>query len=92
MDYKSFHREVTSMQHRVRDYLDDKSHAQARELTTLFQKLEDEVQVQKNAGTIKDLLRRIESKLQSLDEKVMSNGHVDELADWVRDSLRGIRE
>lgn len=91
MDYKNFHREVISKQHTVRDYLDDASHAQARELVSLFQKLEDDVQMQKNPLTIRDLLKRIESKLLSLDDKVMSNGHSDELNDWVRDCLKVIR-
>lgn len=91
MDYNSFHRDVISMQHRINDWLDDTSHEQARELVNLFQKLEDDVQVQKNAGSIRDQLKRIEAMLQILEEKVMSNRHIDELVDWVRDSLRKVR-
>ena len=91
MDYNSFHRDVISMQHRINDWLDDTSHEQARELVNLFQKLEDDVQVRKNALTVRDQLKRIEAVLQNLDETVMSHGHVDELADWVRDTIQSIR-
>ncbi len=91
MDYKRFHAQVISMQNRLKDCLDDKSHAQSRELTAMFQKLEDDVQVRKNAITIRDQLKRIESKLSALDDKVMSHGDVDNFADWVRDNIQAIR-
>ena len=91
MDYKSFHNEVVSMQHRINDSLDDTSHPQSRELSTLFQQLEDDVQVQKNVQTIRDHLKRIEALVQRLDDAVMSHGDVDTLADWVRDTLQRVR-
>lgn len=91
MDYKRYHNKVVAMQRRMRDWLDEPSHAQARELDKSFQRLEDNVQVQKNVHTIRDDLKRIESALKRLDDVVMSHHHVDALEDWVRDSLRKYR-
>ncbi len=91
MDYKSYHKEVISMQHRINDTLDDRGHSEAKQLVQLFQKLEDDVQVQKNVHSIRDQLKRIESHLRSLDDKVMSHNDVDHFLDWVVDSLRQIR-
>jgi hypothetical protein len=91
MDYKNYHNVVISMQRRMRDYLDDKSHSQAGQLEKAFQRLEDDVQVQKNVNTIRDDLKGIESVLNSMDESVMSHSHIDELEDWILDSLQKIR-
>lgn len=91
MDYKRYHNECLRMQQRMRDWLDMPSHAQARELDRAFQQLEDDVQVQKNVHTIRDRLKRLDSLLMNINESVMSHGHVDELQDWVRDSLNNIR-
>ena len=91
MDYKRYHNECLRMQQRMRDWLDLPTHSEARELEQAFQQLEDDVQVQKNVHSIRDRLKRIDSLLNSIDEAVMSHGHVDELQDWVRDSLQKIR-
>ncbi len=74
------------MQNRMRDYLDDRSHAQAKKLEQAFQRLEDNVQVQKNENTIKDDLKKIESLCSSLDDTVMSHGHCGEIEDWAQKS------
>jgi hypothetical protein len=84
------HGEVIYMQRRMRDYLDDKSHSQAGQLENAFQRLEDDVQVQKNSLTIRDDLKQIESILNSMDDNVMSHPHIDELEDWVRDKIQKI--
>lgn len=91
MDYKRYHNEVLSMQRKMRDYLDLPTHSDARTLDSAFQKLEDNVQVQKSTHTIRDNLKQIESILNRLDESVMSHGHVDELENWVQGSLGKIR-
>lgn len=91
MDYKRYHNEVITMQRRMRDWLDLPTHSEARSLEQAFQRLEDDVQVNKNVHTIRDDLKRLESMLLQIDEAVMSHGHSDELIDWVRDSLNTIR-
>ena len=91
MDYKRYHNEVIKMQRLCKDWLDEPSHAQARQLEQAFQKLEDDVQVQKNIHTIRDHLKRIESLSRSLDDEVMSHGHVNEIEDWARNGLNKIR-
>lgn len=85
------HSEAISMQRRMRDWLDDPSHSQARELDRLFQKLEDDVQVGKNSHTIIDHLKRIESLCRSMDKQAMSHGHSAELEQWARNCIQKIR-
>ncbi len=79
------------MQHRMRDCIDEPSHADARKLEKVFQKLEDDVQVKKNPYTIRDDLKQIENICQSMDEAVMSHGDVTEIESWIRSSLQKIR-
>jgi hypothetical protein len=92
MDMKAFHREVESMQGRLKDYIDLPNDPKARSLQNLFQKLEDEVQVGKSSNTIKSRLREIESQLKpAFSAGVMSHGHFDDLEDWVRECQQKIR-
>jgi len=91
MDYKRYHKEVMSMQRRCRDWTDDPTHAHARKLEQLFQKLEDDVQVQKNVHTIRDHLKRIESLCGAMSEEAMDHGHSNEIEDWAQQGLRSIR-
>jgi len=91
MDYKRYHNEVISMQRRCKDWTDDPSHAQAKKLEQAFQKLEDDVQVQKNVHTIRDHLKRIESLCSSMSDEAMSHGHANEIEDWAQQGLRTIR-
>ena len=79
------------MQRKMRDWLDIPSHGEAKSLENAFQRLEDNVQVNKSVHTIRDNLKQIDRLLQSLDDSVMSHNHVDELEDWVQDSLQKIR-
>ena len=92
MDMKAFHREVESMQGRLKDYIDLPNDPKARSLQNLFQKLEDEVQVGKSSNTIKSRLKEIESQLKpAFSAGVMSHGHFDDLEDWVRECQQKIR-
>lgn len=92
MDMKAFHREVESMQGRLKTYIDLPNDPKARTLQNLFQKLEDEVQVGKSSNTIKSRLREIESQLKpAFSAGVMSHGHFDDLEDWVRECQQKIR-
>jgi hypothetical protein len=91
MDYKRYHKEVISMQRRCRDWTDDPSHAQSKKLEQLVQKLEDDVQVEKNIHTIRDHLKRIENLCRSMDDVAMSHGHSAEIEQWAQDGLRKIR-
>jgi glycyl-tRNA synthetase beta subunit len=79
------------MQRRCKDWTDDPSHAQARKLEQAFQKLEDDVQVQKNIHTIRDHLKRIESLCSSISNEAMSHDHSNDLEDWAQQGLRKIR-
>ncbi len=91
MDHKRYHNEVINMQRRMRDWLDNPSHSQARELDSLFQRLEDDVQVGKSSHTIIDHLKRIESICKSMDSEAMSHGHSSQLEQWARSSIQRIR-
>lgn len=92
MDMKAFHREVESMQGRLKTYIDLPNDPIAKTLQNLFQKLEDEVQVEKSSNTIKNRLKEIEAQLKpAFSAGVMSHGHFDDLEDWVRECQQKIR-
>jgi len=92
MDMKDFHREVQSMQGRLKGYIDLPNDPKARALQNIFQKLEDEVQVGKNSNSIKNRLKEIEAQLKpAFNAGVMSHGHFDDLEDWVREYQQKIR-
>jgi hypothetical protein len=92
MDMKAFHREVVTMQGRLKGFIDLPNDPKARALQDIFQKLEDEVQVGKSSGTIRDRLKAIEAQLKPAYEAgVISHGHFDELEDWTREYQQKIR-
>ena len=92
MDMKRFHKEVESMQFKLKNYLDEPNHPKAKSIEQQFQKLEDEVQVGKGSHSIRARLKQIESQLKpAYNAGVMSHGHYDDLEDWVRDCLQKIR-
>ena len=71
---------IVSFQYRVNDYIDDPSHPAANALKQAVQRLEDDVQVRKNAHSIEDQLTRVEHALHHAGrEQVMSQSHVNEL-------------
>lgn len=83
-------KQVMSMQHKIKDLLDEPGHAAARRLTSEVQGLEDDLQVTKNARSIEDRTKRIISLLQgeAKTARIMNYEHLDDLRQWF-EGLRG---
>lgn len=89
---QDFHKEVLRWQDRVNDWTDEPGHQLGRQLEKDMQRLEDDVQVNKSAHSIRDSLKRLRRLVeQAGDAEVMSHHHADEVIDWIDDSLRKIR-
>lgn len=75
-----FYNQVVQFQRRANDWLDDRSSSVSRSLQTEIQRLEDDVQVKKNAKTIE---ARVVSVMRQLSQAgrdgVMDHAHIDEL-------------
>lgn len=92
MDTKAFEKEVRRMRIQFKDAVDDKSDGAYQQMLNQLQKLEDEAQVGKSAGSLharlKDM-RRTAEKL--LDSEAISHGDADTIHDWIEDALRKMR-
>lgn len=87
------YKEIVSLQHRCRDYIDDPASSAARSLEQEVQRLEDEAQVQKNPRSLEDRVKNIIRLLrQAGDEKAMSPHHADELIDRCEDLRRELQK
>ena len=74
------YKEVLAFQRRCRDYLDEPSASLARSLTNEVQKLEDEVQVKKNARSVENRVKSVARILEDMrGGSEMSVSHVSEL-------------
>jgi len=92
MDMKAFHKEVMSMQNRLKAYLDKPNDPIARSIQHTFQKLEDEVQIGKSNGTIRNRIKEIEMQIKpALNSGVMSHDHCLEIENWARNYQQKIR-
>ena len=92
MDMKIFHKEVVSMQQRLKSYLDMPNDSKARAIVNSFQKLEDEVQVGRTGATIQNRIKEIQAQIKvAYDGGVISWYHFDALEDWTREYLQKVR-
>lgn len=73
--------EVISLQHKVKDFLDQPGHASAVRLKNEVQGLEDDLQVKKNKHSIEDRIKRVLGALGEVQaHQAMSPEHVQQLA------------
>lgn len=87
------YKQVVAFQHRTNDWIDDSSHPLSRSLQQEVQRLEDEVQVQKNAHSLEDRVKQVRRLLEDAGrEGVMSHPHADELADQCEDFINELRK
>ena len=92
MDMKIFHKEVVSMQQRLKSYLDMPNDSKAQAIINSFQKLEDEVQVGRTGATIQNRIKEIQTQIKAAyDSGVISWDHFDALEDWTREYLQKTR-
>ncbi len=72
-------KEVISLQHKIRDMLDEPSHAAARRLNSEVQGLEDDLQVKKNKYSIEDRIKRIIAVLEgdARGARIMDHAHLE---------------
>lgn len=86
------HKEIINIQRNFRDRLDDRNHPNARELDSLIQRVEDEIQVKKNPRSIEDNIKRVIQQLSNADGKgFMNNRDLDDLKDRFEDMRRQIQ-
>lgn len=89
---QEIYKQAVAMQLKFRDYRDDRNHTLNRQLENEFQRLVDEIEMQKNPRSLEDRVKRLIGVLNSVDgSPAISNRDVDELKDRcenIRDSLR----
>lgn len=87
-------KQVISMQHKIKDLLDEPGHAAAGRLTNEVQGLEDDLQIEKNARTIEDRTKRIIRLLQgeAKDARIMDYEHLQMLEDWFEGLRRKLQK
>jgi hypothetical protein len=86
------YRQALELQHKLRDYLDQDAHPQARQLTADVQRLTDEIEMQKDPRTIEGRVKNIIRQLEAQEGSVMSHGHADDLRDRCFDMCQALRE
>lgn len=82
--------QVIVLQRRVNDLMDNHGHAVAGQLKREIQALEDDLQVQKSAGTIEDRIKRIVNMLQgdARHAQIMNIEHLESF----RQSFENLRQ
>lgn len=86
------YKQAVAMQLKFRDYRDDRNHPLNRQLETEFQRLVDEIEMQKNPRSLEDRVKQLIRVLEGADgSPAISNRDVDDLKDrceQIRDDLR----
>jgi hypothetical protein len=89
---EQLHRQIIDLQRKWRDHLDDPNNSGARQVDSAIQRLEDDIQTNKNPRSIEDQVKRLLQQLNSLENtSVMDNSHLNDLQrsfESMRDSLR----
>jgi len=89
---QDIYKQAVALQFKFRDFRDDRSHPLNRQLETEFQRLVDEIEMQKNPRSLEDRVKQLIRVLEGVDgSPAISNHHVDELKDRcenIRDDLR----
>jgi len=86
------HRNIIKFQSRCNDYIDDHSISSVRSLKSKVQRLEDEAQVGKSAGTIEGRLEDVIEELNIVaGDGGMSQGHVNSLQSEARSLMQQLR-
>ena len=89
------HRDILDLQRKWRDYLDMPNEPSAKQMTNAIQRLEDDIQVKKSAGTVEGQINQLINQIDRLEEThVMSNSHLGELQrgfERMRDNVRKLK-
>ncbi len=87
------HKEIIDFQHKLRDYIDDRSSSVAQALEQEVQRLEDDAQVNKNPRSVEERVKNIMRMLeQAAEAEVMTSAHADELGDCCEDFRKELQK
>lgn len=87
------YKQAIALQHKLRDYVDDPSHAVIGQLKAEVQRLTDEIESRKNPRSLEDRVKQIIRLLESAEgSPAMSNHHIDDLRDRCEDIRQDLRK
>lgn len=87
------YKQAITMQHKLRDYIDDPSHAIVAQLKNEVQRLTDEIEVKKNPRSIEDRVKIIIRLIESAEgTNAISHNHLDDLSDLCEDLRQDLRK
>lgn len=92
MDTKAFEKEVRRMRMTFKDAIDNQSDGTCQQMLSQLQRLEDETQTGKSAGSLHARLKDMRRTAEKLvDSEAISHGDADNLLDWVESALQKMR-
>jgi len=87
-----FRKEAERMIHVCKGCIDKPNDPLARELNSQFQRIEDEAQMGKSPGTIRNRLKTLQRTIKSAaNSQVINHSEAASLDKWAEDSIRKMR-
>lgn len=86
------YKDVVQLQNKFRSYIDQPHSAAGKSLEKEIQRLEDDVQGKKAKGSLEARVRGIIKLLESTNNKVMDDRHIDDLRDRCMDLIQDIKK
>lgn len=86
------YKQVISLRHRLNDVIDDPSHSSSQSLKKIVQRLEDEIQVNKNPKSLESTVKDVISSLKQAEHSgVISQSDVNYLHKTFEDMQQELR-
>jgi guanylate kinase len=91
--YDTLRKRVISLEHKLKDAIDDHSHTDARKFKDAMRAVEDALQVYKHPRSIEDLVKRLEQSFNSYSNPgVMNQNELNFFADHMQNIRQDLRQ
>lgn len=91
--YDSLRKHVISLEHKLKDAIDDHMHEDARWFKDKLRAVEDALQVHKHPRSIEDIVKQLESTFSRYENfDVLNQGEINFFADVMRDIRQDLRQ